>query len=136
MRGRPRLTDEAAAQEAARVINVAWALRYCPGALPGLGFTRVQAAEDYVKRRRRGRVGKFIGDAIRELAPAENRVGAAVALVLDHGLTHYRAGQLTGADLTNIARGLDAGRAQWEAQREAARARVQALNTQVTDAPP
>ena len=132
MRGRPRLTDEAAAQEAARVINVAWALRYRPQGLPAFGFTRREAAEDYVKRRRRGRVGELVGDAVRELFPAENRVQVAVSLVLDHGLTHYRAGVLAGADLTNIKRALDAG----AAQREAAQARVQALNTQVTDAHP
>lgn len=97
-----------------------------------MGFTRRGAAKDYVKRRRRGRVGELVGDAVRELSPAENRVQVAVSLVLDHGLTHYRAGLLAGADLTNIKRALDAG----AAQREAAQARVQALNTQVTDAHP
>lgn len=132
MKGRPRLTDEAAAQEAARVINVAWALRYRPTALQGLGFATLGDAWAYIIKRRRGRTGELVGDAVRELFPAENRVQVAVSLVLDHGLTRYRAGVLAGADLTNIKRALDAG----AAQREAAQARVQALNTQVTDAHP
>lgn len=132
MKGRPRLTDEAAAQEAARVINVAWTLRYRPTALQGLGFTTWGDAWAYIIKRRRGRVGELVGDAVRELFPAENRVQVAVSLVLDHGLTHYRAGVLAGADLTNLKRALDAG----ATQREAAQARVQALNTQVTDARP
>ena len=130
MKGRPRLTDEAAGQEAARVINAAWALRYRPAALKGLGFpTEVEAAA-YVFKRRRGRVGALVGNAVRELFPAENRVQAAVSLILDHGLTHYRAGVLTGADLTNIARALSAG----VTERETAQERMRALNTQVNDA--
>lgn len=132
MSGRPRLTEEAAAAEAARVINVATALRYRPSALVGMGFNSEGEASRYVFKRRRGRVGELVGDAVRELFPAENRVQVAVSLVLDHGLTHYRAGVLAGADLTNLKRALDAG----ATQREVAQARVQALNTQVTDAHP
>lgn len=130
MKGRPRLTDEAAAQEAATVINVAVALRYRPTALQALGFATEVEAAAYVFKRRRGRVGELVGDAVRELFPAENRVQVAVSLVLDHGLTHYRAGVLAGVDLTNLKRALGAG----AAQREAAQARARALNTQVADA--
>jgi hypothetical protein len=124
------MTEEAAAQEAARIIRAGEALRYRKSALKGLGFATEGGAAAYVFKRRRGRVGELIGDAIRELFPAENRVQVAVSLVLDHGLTRYRAAKLTGADLTNITRALGAG----AAQRKAAQERVHALNTQVTDA--
>ncbi len=141
MRGRPRLTDEAAAEEAARIIRTAEALRYRKSALKGLGFSTEGEAAAYVFKRRRGRVGELVGDAVRELFPAENLVQVAVSLVLDHGLTPYRAAKLSeqlakkrgrgsGADLTNITRALNAG----AAQRKAAQERGQALNTQVTDA--
>ena len=125
------MTEEAAAQEAARVINVAWALKYRPQGLKALGFTRRQAAEDYVKRRRRGRVGELVGDTVRDLFPSENRVQVAVSLVLDHELTRYRAAKMVDVDLTNLTRAMAAG----AAQRKASRARMVALNTMVTDAP-
>lgn len=155
MRGRPRLTDEAAAQEAAKVINAAWALRYRPQGLPALGFTRREAAEDYVKRRRRGRVGELVGDAVRELFPAPDKAVTqdaslnldgtprrlilnhrvsrnqlAVSLVLDHGFSRNRAAQVAGVDPTNLKRSLEIAKT----QREAAQVRVQALKTQVDDA--
>lgn len=95
MRGRPRTTEEAAAQEAARVINVALALRYRKSALKGLGFATEREAMTYVLKRHRGRVGELVGDAVRCIFPAGGRVQVAVSLVLDHGLTHYRAGKLT-----------------------------------------
>lgn len=130
MRGRPRRTDEAAAQEAVRIIRTAEALRYRKSALKGLGFATEGEAAAYVFKRRRGRVGELVGDAVRDLFPAENRVQLAVALVLDHGLTRYRAGKLARVDLNNIARALGAG----VAQRKAAQERAQELKTQITDA--
>lgn len=131
MRGRPRLTEEAAAAEAARIINVAWALKYRPQGLKAFGFTRVQAAKDYIKRRRRGRVGELVGNTVRDLFPAENRVQVAVSLVLDHELTRYRAAKMVDVDLTNLTRAMAAG----VAQRKVSRERIAALNTMVTDGP-
>ena len=66
-RGRPRLTDEQAASEAARIINVAFALRYRPAQLARLGFESEVSAIRYVSKRYRGRTGEFVGDSVREL---------------------------------------------------------------------
>ncbi len=155
MRGRPRMTEEAAAQEAAKIINVAWTLKYRPQALEALGFTREQAAKDYVLRRHRGRVGELVGDAVRELFPAQGEAAVqdaklaikgttrtlalnhrvtrnqlAVSLVLDHGFPRNKAARFAGIDPTNLKRSLEVARA----EREAAQERAHALNTQVTDA--
>lgn len=155
MRGRPRLTDEAAAQEAARIIRTAEALRYRKSALKGLGFATEGEAAAYVFKRRRGRVGELVGDAVRELFPAPDNAAMqdaslnldgtprrlilnhrvsrnqlAVSLVLDHGFSRNRAAQVAGVDPTNLKRSLEIAKT----QREAAQVRVQALNTQVDDA--
>jgi hypothetical protein len=110
-RGRPKLTERAAHEEAARVINVAHALRYHPDALPALGFlpTRrvpsTQKALRYVSKRRRGLIGELIGASVRRmLFPVVNRTEIAAALVLDHGLTLYRAAKLAEVDLPNLKR--------------------------------
>ena len=66
-RGRPQLTDEQAAAEAARIINVAFALRYRPSQLARLGFESEVSAIRYVSKRYRGRTGEFVGDSVREL---------------------------------------------------------------------
>ena len=149
MRGRPRLTDEAAAQEAVRIIRTAEVLwRFSPtsnekaaahvlkrqreSALKALGFATEAEAAAYVIKRRFGRVGEFVGDSVRDFFPTINRVQAAVSLVLDYGFKPYRAAKLTGATLTNIKHALPAG----TAERATARERVRALNFQVTDDPP
>jgi hypothetical protein len=130
MRGRPRLTEEAAAAEAARIINVATALRYRPATLQGMGFISEGAAAAFVFKRRRGQTGKFVGNAVRHLFPAENLVQVAVSLVLDHEMTRNGAAKMTGVDPTNLARALVDGAARRDTERE----RVAALKTQVVDA--
>ena len=127
MRGRPRMTEEAAALEAAKIINVAWALRYRPKALPALGFTSETKALRYVSKRRRGRVAELVGESVREIYPAINKVQVAVSLVLDHGMVRHRAALLAGVAPINLNRAIIDGRR----KRESAEARVQKMNGEV-----
>jgi hypothetical protein len=129
-RGRPQLTDEQAALEAAKVIDVAFALRYRPAQLARLGFASEGAAFRFVSKRYRGRTGEFVGNSVRDLFPAENRMQLAVSLVLDHGFTWYRASKMTGVHPTNLKRALKDGF--WE-RIESVRRRAE-MKTVITDA--
>lgn len=106
-RGRPKLDELTAHEEAARVINVAHALRYRHDALPALGFPSAFEARRYVGKRRRGRIGELIGDSVRHmLFPVTNLTDYATALVLVHELTPYRAAKLSGVGLPNLKRAI------------------------------
>jgi hypothetical protein len=52
VRGRPHLTDEQAGAEAAKIIEVAFRLRYRPGSLAELGHTEASAWKLVGKRHR------------------------------------------------------------------------------------
>jgi hypothetical protein len=134
-RGRPKLTQAAAAAEAARVINVAHAWRYRPTALAALGFASKPEAWKYVTKRRRGLIGALIGDSVRSMLlptstrvqleagackgaeavaskrirlsfTAETKIQFAASLVLDDGMPLYRAAKLAGTDLANLKRAI------------------------------
>lgn len=127
-RGRPPLTDEQAAKMAAQVVDLAFRLRYRPAGLNAAGHTRETASSVVLGTRYQGRVGAFIGDSISALFPVHNRTAVAVGLVLDHGLTIYRAAKLSKVDARNLKRALKAGR-----EERAERAlRIDALKTDVS----
>lgn len=136
-RGRPQLTDDQAAQMAANIIEAATALRYYPARFSSVGTIARDTAVRYIfanrgkyPRRFRGKVGKYLGDTLAEIFPKPNLTAYAVSLVLDHGLTTYRASKLTGIDATNLGRALKSGRT----DRALRQKRIAALNTQVTSA--
>lgn len=61
--GRPSLTLEQAAQKAEFIIRAAWALRWAPSQLVGMGLS-IEQAQRLVSKRHRGLVGALIGDAL------------------------------------------------------------------------
>lgn len=125
------MTTEAAAAEAARIIEIAHAIRYRPSALPAMGFRGVSDALGQLKRRYRGKVGAFIGKTLGELLPMHqdrvrlvaggkngkqlwltladtNITQIAVSLVLDAGVRPPDASRLTGVDPGNLHRAVKA----------------------------
>lgn len=134
-RGRPKMTDEQAAAEATRIINLAFRLRYRPSSLDAVGHT--EASSSSVKRYR-GAIGQHIGGAIRDLFPVENRIARAVQLVLDHEFSAYRASRMVGGpqgrrppiDHRNLSRAVAAARKAAKQDIE----RVSLLRCEVSDA--
>ena len=81
-RGRPRLTDEQAAERAAHILDVALKVRQGrERQLEQMGYTPAQAWR-LVAKRHRGRIGEFIGSSVSDLFPRMNADGAAAAAVL------------------------------------------------------
>jgi hypothetical protein len=136
-RGRPYLTDEQAAVEAVRIVDLAFRLRYRPSTLGTIGHTEASASL-VISKRYRGAIGQHIGGAIRDLFPVENRIARAVQLVLDHEFSAYRASRMVGGpqgrrppiDHRNLSRAVAAAR---KAAKQGIE-RVSLLRCEVSDA--
>lgn len=92
-RGRPPLTEEEAQRKAARIVEVAWALRFAPSRLKGMGLTGAQARA-LVFKRYRGRVGELIGSDLDWVNPHHSRHRQAAhtaAELIDGGMTRPAA---------------------------------------------
>lgn len=114
-RGRPFLTASKAALTAAMVIELTHALRNrksFASACAAYKITEKEALRLLKKPRQRGMVGEYIGDSLDELIPQakkHTKTNYAVSLVLDYGISAYRAGLLAGVNATNLGRALRAG---------------------------
>ncbi|MHB8949832.1 MAG: hypothetical protein ACYC4S_12310 [Rhodoferax sp.] len=85
-RGRPTKTLLSAANEAARIIDIALMIKLGRLAqLEALGFTEATALR-YVMKRRRGLTGAYVGTtAIELLGSTQNKTQAALRLIIEHG---------------------------------------------------
>lgn len=112
-RGRRPLTELQAAEKAAKIINIATAMRQRFGSLTpaqrkeGMRLVFMPGTLDL--KRYRGRVGDFIGDTLQTLFPT-NVLQWCVYLVLDQQLTIYRAAKMAGVDAPNLTRAVQAER--------------------------
>ena len=133
--GRPLKTERAAALEAATVLHNALMLAQGRSeVLKGLkGYTRgAEIALRYATKRRRGLVGAYIGNDVKELlAPSVNKVQAALRLIVEHGVSVNSAARLIGTDLRTLRRLVKQARTDWQATTE--RQKEFQARTTVTD---
>jgi hypothetical protein len=113
-RGRPPLTDAQAAEKAAKVINLATALRIRFGSLTPAqrkeGMRAVFVPGTLELKRYRGRVGEFIGDSLQTLFPKASPLQWCVSIVIDYKIPIYRAAKWTGVDAPNLTKAVQAER--------------------------
>lgn len=136
-RGRPNKTLMDFDNEAARIIELALMLKLGRIAqVESMGFTKASALR-YVSKRRRGLIGDFVGDSVRDLLfPTENRTQRALQLVIEHGFKVSGVARALGIDLRNLRKALPLARirARKEDMRRASFARGTVV-TDVADAP-
>ena len=128
--GRPAHGFQRQAEDAAKVLEIALAVKQGRLAwLQAQGFHDEGAAMRFVRKRRRGTVGKLIGRDIEEmLFPPTSNVACAIRYVLDAGMSVNAAARLAGVDLRTVRRELPHARKK-QAQQAA---RVLELRVQVT----
>ena len=109
--GRPKKTAQLAADEAARVINIALLIKQNRiDQIVALGFTEA-SAQRYVMKRRRGLTGAYIGTtAIELLGSVENRTQAALRMVVEHGFPAAVAARVYQIDRRNLLKVLPEAR--------------------------
>ena len=131
-RGRPNTTLLSAGNDAAHVIQIALLIKLGrEKELKSAGFTEA-AALRYVLKRRRGLIGGFIGDSVRDLlSPTINRTQRALQLIIEHRFKVSIAARVLKIDLRNLRKALPLARIR--ARNEAERRNSFAQRTLIVD---
>ena len=131
-RGRPNLTTLSAGNKAAHIIRIALLIRQGQITdLKAIGFTEATALR-YVQKRRRGLIGGFVGDSVKELLfSKENLTQRALQLVIEHKFKVSVVADKLGIDLRNLRKALPLARI--KARKETEWRKSFAASTTVTD---
>lgn len=131
-RGRPNKKLLSAGNDAAHIVDTALLIKLGrKKELESAGFTEATALR-YVMKRRRGLIGGFIGDSVRDLvSPTINHTERALQLIIEHGVKVSIAALALKIDLRNLRKALPLARIR--ARNEAERRKSFAKRTFIVD---